>query len=324
MASFRFKNVYIKDYATVVGPLEKESKLKNYNESLDDYYFKEKTFEKAEIKMQQVVLDNIIFNNKLVAKDIDVISGGDLLNQLTATSYNIRNYEIPMLGLYSACSTFTESLLINSIILDNYNLSNAISIVSSHNLTAERQFRYPVEYGSTKPHTATFTATGAAAALLTKNKSNLKIESATIGTVVDMGVNDVNHMGAVMAPAAAKVLNDHLIELKRDISYYDLILTGDLGNIGLNIFKEYSLLEYNINVKKVLDAGNELYLKSQKTYAGGSGPVCLPLVLFNKILLTNKYKKILLLATGSLHSPNIINQKNTIPAVSHAVSLEVN
>ncbi len=323
MSSFIFKNVYIKDYFTIVGPLEKESKLKNYNISLDDYYYGEKTFEKAEIKMQKECINNLLKNNNLIEENIDFLIGGDLINQISITNYSLRDYKIPFLGIYSACSTFTESLLINSIMVDSYKLENTISLTSSHNLTAERQYRYPVEYGSPRPHTATFTTTGAAAALITSKKTNIKIESATIGSVIDMGVSDVNHMGAAMAPAAAHTLNKHLKDLNRDLSYYDLILTGDLGCVGINIFSEFTNIEYNIKLRKYMDAGCELFLKTQDTYAGGSGPVCLPLVLFNKVLQVKKYKNILLLATGALHSPNLVNQHNTIPGISHAISLEV-
>ena len=138
-----------------------------------------------------------------------------------------------------------------------------------------------------------------------------------------MGITDANNLGAVMAPAAASTLYEHLNDLKRDLNYYDLILTGDLGCVGSEIFKEYCLQNYNLKLKRYLDAGCELYLKSQETYAGGSGPACLPLVLFNKILPISKYKKILIIGTGALHSKTFVNQKNPIPAIAHAVSLEV-
>ncbi len=323
MASINFKNVYIKDYFSVVGPLESDSKLKSFDIKMSDYYFGEKTFEKAEVKMQKTILDNLLLKNDLNNDDINLLVGGDLINQISITNYSMRDYKIPFLGVYSACSTFTESLLIASSFLENYKLNNAIALTSSHNLTAERQYRYPVEYGSPRPSTATFTATGAAGCILSSNKSNIKIESATIGKVIDMGIDDVNHMGAVMAPAAAETLIDHLTDLKREAGYYDLIITGDLGCVGLEIFKEYIKKTYNIKLKKVTDCGCELYLDSQDTYAGGSGPVCMPIVLFNKIFKSIKNKKVLLLATGSLHSPNLVNQHNTIPAISHAISLEV-
>ena len=158
---------------------------------------------------------------------------------------------------------------------------------------------------------------------MSKKKGKIKIESSTIGTPVDMGISDANNLGAVMAPAAASTLMMHLQELKRDVDYYDLILTGDLGCVGGKILQEYVEKTYNIHLKKYLDAGCELFLNSQETYAGGSGPVCLPLVLFNKILNYKKYKKILIIATGALHSVTLVNQKQPIPAIAHALSLEV-
>ena len=323
MASKKFKNVYISDYYTIVGPKEKESKLKKFDMSLDDYYFGEKTFEQAEIKMQKTAILNMLKKNNLNTNNINLLVGGDLTNQIAVTNASASYYGIPFLGLYAACATFTESLIVASEFIESGGAKKAISIVSSHNLTAERQFRYPIEYGAPKPHTATFTTTGAVATLLSKVPSKIKVESATIGTPVDLGIKDAFHMGAVMAPAAAKVINDHLQELKRTIDYYDLVLTGDLGCIGGKILQEYMQKTYDITLNKYLDAGCVLYLDSQDTYAGASGPACMPIVLFNKILTSKKYKKILVVATGALHSPTLVNQKKSIPAIAHAISLEV-
>ncbi len=323
MASFKFRNVYLNDYYTVVGPLEKNSHLRRLDLVMDDYYIGEKTFEQAEVKMQKLVIDSLIRKNNLTMSSIDLLVGGDLTNQIAISNYSAREYNIPFLGLYCACATFAESLIVGAVMLDSGKLKKVLSITSSHNLTAERQFRYPVEYGAPKPHTATFTTTGAVATLLSKSFSKIKIESATIGVVVDLGVTDANNLGAAMAPAAASTIAVHLDNLKRDGNYYDLVLTGDLGCVGSNILKDYLEIVYDIKLKKCLDAGCELYLDSQETYAGGSGPACLPIVLFNKILLNKKYKKILLVATGALHSPTSVNQHGTIPAIAHAISLEV-
>ena len=322
MASKRFKNIYLNDFITLVGPLEKESHLKKYNLIMDDYYYGEKTFEQAEIKMQKSVIDQLLKQNSLKNADISLLVGGDLTNQIAITSYSAKNYNFPFLGLYSACATFVESLIVAATFVES-GCKKVIGVTSSHNLTAEKQFRYPIEYGAPRPHTATFTTTGAISTLISKKESKLKIESATIGTPIDMGISDANNMGAVMAPAAASTLMLHLTELKRDINYYDLILTGDLGCVGAKILEDYLLTNYNIKMKKYLDAGCELFLNSQETYAGGSGPACLPLVFFNKILTTKKYKKILLIATGALHSVALVNQANPIPGIAHAISLEV-
>lgn len=323
MSSKKYKNVYLNDYFTIVGPLEKESHLKKYNLFMDDYYYKEKTFEQAEVKMQEDVVNNLMHRNSLNDSDIDLLVGGDLTNQIAVSSYNAKNYNIPFLGVYSACATFPEELILASNFVDCSGFKKVITVVSSHNLTAEKQFRYPVEYGAPRPHTSTFTTTGAIATLVGKRESKIKIESSTIGVAIDMDISDANHMGAVMAPAAASTLMRHLTDLKRDASYYDLILTGDLGCVGGKIFQDYLEKNYNVQLKNYMDAGCELFLDSQETYAGGSGPACLPLVLFCKILTSKKYKKILIIGTGALHSTTFVNQKMSIPAIAHAVSLEV-
>lgn len=323
MSSKKYKNVYLNDYFTIVGPLEKESHLKKYNLFMDDYYYKEKTFEQAEVKMQEDVVNNLMHRNSLNDSDIDLLVGGDLTNQIAVSSYNAKNYNIPFLGVYSACATFPEELILASNFVDCSGFKKVITVVSSHNLTAEKQFRYPVEYGAPRPHTSTFTTTGAIATLVGKRESKIKIESSTIGVAIDMDISDANHMGAVMAPAAASTLMRHLTDLKRDASYYDLILTGDLGCVGGKIFQDYLEKNYNVQLKNYMDAGCELFLDSQETYAGGSGPACLPLVLFCKILTSKKYKKILIIGTGALHSTTFVNQKMSIPAIAHAISLEV-
>ena len=323
MASKKFNNVYIKDNFSIVGPLERDGLLKNYDFAIDDYYYGEKTFEQSEIKMQKIVLDNLLNKNKLGESKVDVLIGGDLINQISITSYNAAKFRIPYLGIYSACATYAESLIIAASFLHSKLAKNIVAITSSHNLNAERQFRYPVEYGAVKKHTTTFTTTAAVSTLITSEETNIKIESATIGKAIDMGVTDTSNMGAVMAPAAAEVLNTHLLEMKRNINYYDLVLTGDLGLVGKEIFLEMLNKEYNINLKKYMDAGCEIYTPAQETYAGASGPVALPLVLFDKVLSSKRYKKILLIATGSLQSVQLANQKLGIPGIAHAISLEV-
>lgn len=321
MASIKFKNVYLNDYKTIVGPMEAHLKRSDY--VMKDYYYNEKTFEKAEVKMQKCVIDKILCDNSLKISDIDLLIGTDLTNQVAVSNYNAKSYNIPFLGLYSACAGFAQELIVGATYVDNKIFKKVLGVVSSHNLTAERQFRYPVEYGTPRPNTATFTSTGAVATFLSKKESNIKLESATIGNVVDLGVFDANNLGAVMAPACAETIYKHFNDLKRDYDYYDLVLTGDLGCVGKSILEDYLYKVYNIKFKKILDAGCLLYLDSQDTYSGGSGPACLPIVLFNKILLNKKYKKILIVATGALHSPTMVNQKGSIPGIAHAVSLEV-
>lgn len=322
MASLIFKNVYINDQETVVGPYENNGIL-NFNNSIKDFYGDEKSFENCEIKLQKIVFDNILRKNNLSDINIDLVVGGDLMNQITATSFNMRDYNIPFLGVYSACASFPESLLILANMVDSKFLKKGIAITSSHNLTSEKQFRFPIEYGCLKPKRSTFTATGAVSTLVSNKVSKVKVESATIGRAIDYGIKDPFNMGAVMAPAAASTIVNHLNELNRSINYYDVVLTGDLGEVGSQILKEFLLKNNNIKMKNHLDAATLIYSDEQETFSGASGPVALPIVLFNKILKQRKYKKILIVGTGSLHSPVMCNQKNTIPSIAHAVSLEV-
>ena len=323
MPSLKFNNVYITDFYSIAGPMEKVGQIRKFDKTLDDYYFGEKTFELAEIKMQKTVIENLLYKNKCTTMEIDCLIGGDLTNQIAASSYTARKFKIPNLGIYSACASFVEALIISANFIDSKKMKKIIALTSSHNLVAEKQFRFPVEYGAPKKKTSTFTATGSVGALVTNNANNIKIESATIGITVDLDCKDANHLGAAMAPAAADTIKRHLTDLKRDANYYDLILTGDLGAIGSKILLEYLEVNYNIKLKKHVDAGEQIFAKSQDVNAGASGPVSLPLVLFNKVLKNTKFKKILIVGTGALHSPNLLNQKDTIPAIAHAVSLEV-
>lgn len=327
--TFKYGNVYVNNYSTVVGPFEKHGPLgKKFDKTYDDFYFGEKTFEMAEVKLMEESIEILLKKSRKNTQDIDLIISGDLLNQLTSSSYSIKKFKIPHLGIYSACSTSTEGILIGSLFIDSMRIKNAIVSVSSHNLASERQFRNPVEYGAPRPKSGTFTTTGGASILLSRNKSKIRVESATIGRIADMGINDTNNMGAVMAVAAGNTIKEHLKDTKRDINYYDLIITGDLGLYGKEILKEYMLSEYGIELSKNLeDSGTMIYdLNNQKdTLAGGSGPACSPLVNYSYIfplLEKGVLKHVLIVATGALFSPTFVYQKNSIPSISHAVSLE--
>lgn len=212
--------------------------------------------------------------------------------------------------------------------IDSKKIKNCVVSTSSHNMSSEKQFRNPTEYGAPKPKTATFTSTGGASVLLTNKKTKIKVESSTIGTVVDMEQNDPLNMGAVMAGAAALTIYKHLTDLNRDPSYYDLILTGDLGMYGKEILIDYMKSEYNIDISKNYnDTGTMLYdfKKQKEVNAGGSGPVCCPLVCYSSIIPMLKSKKInrvLIVATGALFSPTNVFQHKNINSISHAFVLE--
>ena len=328
--TFTYKNVYIKDTATITGPYEKDGPLERYfDKSYKDLYFGTDSWEKAEQKLVEDSIKVILKKTKLAKDDIDLVIGGDLLNQITATTYGTSGIGKAYFGVYNACATSIEEIIIASSLIDSKKIKNALCTTSSHNMTSEKQFRNPTEYGAPKPKTATFTATGAASILLSEEKSKIKVESSTIGKIIDYDQTDVNNMGAVMAPAAAYTINKHLSDMKRDPSYYDLILTGDLGIYGKNILTQYMKEEYKIDISdNYNDCGVMLYdlEKQEEVQAGGSCHVCSALVNYSYIMekLKNKeLKRVLLVATGALFSPTFVFQGQNILSIAHAISLEV-
>ena len=327
--TFNYDNVYVNAVSTVVGPYEKKGPLGDkFDKYYPDLYCNEKSWEKAEVRLMQDSVDILLKKVKKSSKDIDLIIGGDLLNQICATSYALKKYNIPHLGIFSACSTSTEGILIASNFIDSLQIKNAIVSVSSHNLASEKQFRNPVEYGAPRPSSATFTTTGGASILLSNTKSKIKVDCATVGKICDMDQTDPNNMGACMAVAAGETIMTHLKDTKRDVNYYDLIITGDLGLYGKEILRDYLVCEYGVELSSnYLDSGVMIFdLKNQKeALAGGSGPCCSALVNYSYIFpLIEKgiYKHVLIVATGALFSPTFVYQKNPILSISHAVSLE--
>lgn len=325
--SLIFNNVYVKGSATVAGPIEKEGPLgKYFDNTYNDLYCECKTFEQAEQKMLKEAVDTVFKKTKLHEKDIDIMFGGDLLNQITSCSYVSRDYKIPFIGTFGACSSSMLTLSLASSYVNAGYASRAMAFTSSHNATAERQYRYPTEYGVQKPETTTYTATGAGAIIVSKEKSDIMVTSATIGEVVDYEFNDANNMGVAMAPAAYSTMKQHFKDLNRDPSYYDLILTGDLSTYGKKVIIELFKKD-NIELNNYDDCGLILFdTKNQKVFAGGSGCACCALTSYSYILdkmHKKELKKVLIIATGALLSPTLIQQKETIPCIAHAVSLEV-
>ena len=326
--TMKFNNVFINETGTVTGPYESSGPLGKYFDLCHkDLYFGEKNWEQAEVKLIGEAIDMLAKKSRVDLNDIDAFIGGDLLNQIAPSNYAMSKFNKSFIGIYAACSTATLGLILGGSLIEGGFLNKVITFTSSHNMGAEKQYRYPTEYGGPKPKTTTFTSTGGAAALLSKDKSGIRLESGTIGAVVDSLSKDVFNMGAAMAKAAADTIYKHLKDTGRSIDYYDLVLTGDLGIYGKEILKEYMLSEYNIKLGKYNDTGVMLYdLETQPVYAGASGPACAPLVtysyIFNK-MKKGKYKRVLLAATGALMSPTMVNHKLTIPSVCHAVSLEV-
>lgn len=326
----KYKNVYLENTGTVVGPFEHSGPLsRRFDRFYDDMYMNEDSFESAEMHLMKESVDILLDKINKKKKDINLFVAGDLQNQITSSCFTAQYLKCPFLGVYSACASNVEGIIIASNFIENGLVNNAVVSVSSHNMVSERQFRNPTEYGAPKPSSATFTATGGASAFLTNIKTNIKIESSTIGRVIDVEQIDPNNMGAVMAGAAIDTIYQHLKDLNRKPDYYDLIVTGDLGIYGKEILLEYMKKDYNLDLSKNYnDCGVMLYdLVSQKNVqAGGSGPVCSALVMYGDIIpkMKNKeLKRVLYVATGALFNPVSVFQKNNILSIAHAVSLEV-
>ena len=312
---------------SVAGPKESNGGLNDYiHLQLDNDMFNEDTFEKAETKMLFHAIKGAIKSGNLNTKDIDAIISGDLLNQIISATFSARCFDTGYLGVYNACATFTEALTLGGTLIDGGYMEKVVCGTSSHFSTAERQYRYPLELGSTRTPLSQWTVTGAGAVVLSKTGDGPKLVSATIGKVVDFGVTDVNNMGAAMAPAAVDTLLTHLNDTKLSPSDYDLIITGDLGAFGSRVFKDL-LWEKGVDVEgQHVDCGEIIYNICEDEYQGGSGAGCSSVVFssyFYKLLKDRKISKILLIATGALLSAVSSGQSESIPGIAHAVSMEI-
>ena len=319
--------VYIAAWASVAGKKEAEGPLGHgFDIKSMDTKFGEKTWEQAEKKMQQLALEKLLYKSKLQKEDLELVFSGDLLNQCIGSSFTLRNTGIPHLGLYGACSTMAQSLLLAAMTVGGGYADRVAAMTSSHFAGSERQYRFPLGYGGQRTPTAQWTVTGSGAALVTTDPGPIAIESATIGTVRDLGITDANNMGAAMAPAAFDTIRTHLEDTKTTPKDYDLIVTGDLGTVGLEalvqLFREAGIQAGG----KLTDCGNLIFdPETQDVHAGGSGCGCSAIVLCSELLnklQSGKLKKILFCGTGALLSPTSTQQKLPIPGVCHAVCIE--
>lgn len=323
--SLAFENTYVLNTSTVAGKLEKEGPLgKYFDKTYDDNYCNKKSWEKAEMILLEDAINKVAEKANISLNDVSLFVGGDLNNQIVINNYVLKKYPFSHLGIYSACSTLTEGILVGSTFVDS-GFNNVIVGTSSHNSTSERQFRNPTEYGGQKSNTTTFTATGAGSLLLTSTKTKVRITKATIGKVIDSTLLDACDMGRVMAPAAADTLITHLNDFNTKPNEYDLIVTGDLSTYGKKTF--IKLLEKEgVSLSNYEDTGLMLYdIKKQPVFSGGSGTGCIALVglgYLYKEMLDGKYNKILFIATGALLNPIMTFQKETIPGIAHAIVLE--
>ncbi len=313
---------------TVGGPFEAQGPLaEDFDILHDDMWLGQESFEKAERKMLEEACEKAVEKAGQKGADVNFHLSGDLMNQIISSSFAARTLGIPYLGLFGACSTAMESLALAAQLVDSGAARMALASTSSHNGSAEKQFRYPTEYGAQKPPTAQWTVTGAGAALLGAGEEGPRVTSATIGRVVDMGLSDPFNMGAAMAPAAVDTLKAHARDLEVDLFSYDLIATGDLGRVGHEIAKD--LIEEKklpFPKERFMDCGLLIYDKTQPVHAGASGCACSAVVTFGHLINRMKrgeLKKILAVATGALLSPLSYQQKESIPCIAYAVSIEI-
>lgn len=311
------------------GPYEAKGPLApDFDLLHEDIRLGQDSYEKAEQKLQEQACETAIRKANMKKEDVQFLLSGDLINQIVPSSFSARTLSIPFLGLYGACSTSMEGLSLASLLVDSKSAKNALVCVSSHNAASEKQYRYPTEYGSQKPPTAQWTVTGSGAALVSKQGKGPKVTASTIGRVIDMGLTDPFNMGAAMAPAAVDTLEAHFRDLDRDPSYYDLIATGDLGRVGHRIAGDL-LKHHGIDMPEELltDCGILIYHEDQPVVlAGGSGCGCAAVTTFGHFfnrMRKGELRKILIVATGALLSPMSFQQKESIPCVAHAVSIEI-
>lgn len=314
---------------SIVGPKEGDGPLKDYFDLiLEDDLWGEESWEKAESKIQESAIKAAISEGGFSIQDIDYLFAGDLLNQIIASGYSARQLAIPFFGLYGACSTMTESLSLGAMAIDGGFADKVICATSSHFSSAERQFRFPLEYGAQRPFSSQWTVTGAGATLLSSIGNGPYITHITTGKIVDPGITDVANMGAAMAPAAMDTMINHFKDTGFRPKDYDLIISGDLGSVGHSIVLDMMKKEnYNID-KMFMDAGVEIFdPNTQDTHAGGSGCACSATV-FNgyvfKEILKGKYDRVLLMSTGAVHSTLITQQGESIPGIAHAVTIDIN
>ena len=310
--------------SSIVGPKEADGPLKDYFDiKIDDDLYGEKSWEFAESKMVQTVVQHAVSKANKSISDVNYMIAGDLLNQLLSTSFAARELSIPFLGVYGACSTMAQSLSIGAMIVDGGFADLVVAATSSHYCTAERQFRFPLELGNQKPMTAQWTVTGSGCSLISNNGEGPKIKYLTIGKVIDEGITDANNMGAAMAPAAIDTIFSYFDDTKDDPNSFDMIATGDLGKVGMQITIDL-LKEKGLDISKVYtDCGVEIFdLEAQDVHCGGSGCGC-SASDFNgyiyKMLKAKKFNKVMLVSTGALLSPTSTLQKESIPSVAHAV-----
>ena len=313
--------------AAVAGPKECAGVLGEYVDlALTDDMFGESTFERAERKMLLWAVEKSIEKAGLPPGGVDAVLSGDLLNQIVSAGFAARETGLPFLGIYSACSTMSEALLLGGVLTDGGYAGRVVAATGSHFASAERQYRYPLELGNTRPPQSQWTVTGAGSAVIARTGEGPSLTCGTVGKVIDFGVSDVNNMGAAMAPAAADTILAHLRDTGRAPDYYDLILTGDLGALGSRLVEDL-LAERGVDISaNHVDCGEVVYAPAEDEFQGGSGAGCSAAVLNAYILAKLRrgggIRRVLFAATGALLSTVTSGQGDTIPCIAHAVAIE--
>ncbi len=311
---------------TIAGPKECAGIVGKYvDKTLDDDTFGESTYEKAECKMLTFAARQAIKKGGATEKEMDTFISGDLLNQIISASFTARDFDFPFIGVYGACSTLAEAYALAATFIDGGYAKRIVAATGSHFSSAERQYRYPLELGNTRPPQSQWTVTGAGGAFISDQGSSIAITSATFGKVVDFGITDVNNMGAAMAPAACDTILTHLRDTGRKPTDYDLILTGDLGALGSRIVKDLTW-EKGVDMQSNhVDCGEIIYKVIEDEFQGGSGAGCSAVVFNSYIydkLKNRELNRVLLCATGALLSTVSSGQGESIPCICHAVAIE--
>ena len=327
------EGVYVYEYASVASKKEGEGPLGNFIDYIDeDPLFGEKTWEKAESKMQKKAISIVLEKARLNSSDIRYLYAGDLLGQLIATTHGIKDFEIPFFGLYGACSTMGEALSLGAMAIDSKYASKVLALTSSHYAGAEKQFRFPLDYGNQRPLAATTTVTGSGAVILSDistsiaGEKTIRIKGITTGKIVDYGVKDSMNMGACMAPAAIDVIYNNLKDLNIEPKYYDKIITGDLGNVGTEILLDIMNKKDMDISSNHMDCGVEIYYPEfQDSHSGGSGCGCCAITLCGYIfdkMRKGEWNRVLFVPTGALLSPTSFNEGESVPGIAHGIIFE--
>ncbi|MDA8206171.1 MAG: stage V sporulation protein AD [Thermaerobacter sp.] len=324
--TYRPDSVYVTATGAVVGPKEGQGPLGGeFDRIWQDEIRNFSSFEKAEQGLLREAYEEAMGKAGRSWEDIDLVLGGDLLDQTISTNFAARDHTRPLAGVFSACATFTEAMGLGALLLGGGGLRRVLVSASSHHSTAERQFRFPLELGYQRPPTAAWTATAAGAAVLEREAGPIRVEAVTLGRVIDIGGKDPNDMGSAMAPAAYDTISRHLSNSGSSTKDYDAIFTGDLGHFGLKMLTRYAQERGLVFGSELDDCGRALYSQDdQDTHNGGSGPGCSASVFAGPLarrLTQGRLTRILLVATGALFSPTTFQQGETIPCIAHAVEL---